>query len=439
MHELSTFHLHFGRDYPGLIGCELLVALSGGADSIALLHLLRHRKLKLQLQAAHIHHGVRGATADQDAAFCTQVCRDLDIPCHILRLDQNLATPLGREASWRANRYAKLHTLAESLSILVIATAHHKDDISEGVLMQILRGTGPRALAGIAAETPSGVIRPLLPWGRDEIRLWLSEQGLPWREDESNHDLDHLRNKVCLELLPYLEATSPAIRNHLVSLAGALAADEQFIGDQLDQRAQWIDPWHPFGGIPADTIASLPQALRTRWLHSQVARAGIGPTTRKQLAQLDDLLNRNSPRAITLAGRWRLRLWRRSLWLEPPTVPENCYSVSFDSNLETALPIPGWFVRDRSGEPDSERLAEWTWSPHAEGKITMSDPNSIGVFIAHESHLWLRRLLAKLLPRHLRATWPVFRVDDTIGWVPGVWQHPESGTHSSVLLEVVRR
>ncbi len=436
---LSDFHLHFAGRFPSLVGRELLVALSGGADSVALLHLLRHPDLRLDLQAAHVHHGVRGAEADSDASFCLDTCRDLGIACHVSRLEPGLPTPAGREGTWRAQRYAHLQALATDLRLPAIATGHHRDDVSEGVLMQMLRGAGPRALAGIEAETSSGIIRPLLPWRRMEIRNWLEEQEITWREDGSNQDLAHLRNRVRHQLMPQLEEVAPSFREHLVSLAGALAADENYLADQLSQRASWIDPWHPFGGVPLNAVADLPSALRTRWLHAQVARLGIGSATRKQVLQLDDLLEGSARRAITLAARWTLRVWRRMLWLEPPQIPDIRFSILLEDHVERALPLPAWSIRKRSTDSEKGHATEWTWSPQSPGKVTVSDPITASAFEGHESQAWLRKLLAELLPRHLRSTWPVFRVDDTIGWVPGVWQHPDSGTYSSVSLEVARR
>jgi tRNA(Ile)-lysidine synthase len=169
--EAKDFVTHFQRAFPNLMGSRVLVALSGGADSVALLHLLADPSLGLELEAAHVHHGARRAEADRDAAFCRELCERLAIPFHLLRLAVELAPREGREAAWRRLRYRALLELAAQCSIGAVATAHHRDDIAEGVIMQLLRGAGTRALAGIAAATDAGIFRPLLPWRRLEISV----------------------------------------------------------------------------------------------------------------------------------------------------------------------------------------------------------------------------------------------------------------------------
>lgn len=305
--------------------------------------------------------------------------------------------------------------------------------------MQILRGTGPRALAGIAAQTPEMVIRPLLPWRRSEIREWLRSRRIDWREDSSNQDVSHLRNRIRHQVLPVLEETEPAVREHLASLAEALAADEQALQDELTKRARWIDPWHPFGSVPRSAIAEFPKALRIRWLQAQVHRLAIGAATRRQIELFGELLDRGRPRTITLAKRWRIREWRRKLWIEPPEIPARPFLATLEPGSEAPLPAPEWIARIGARDGPSDPETEWSWTPHRVGKLTVADPLSSAASCSNDQSKWLRGLLSETLPRHLRSAWPVFSVDGTIGWVPGVWQHPESGTNNSILLEVVRR
>ena len=319
---LTGFAEHFLATFPELVGRRVLVALSGGPDSVALFHLLQDESLALDLEAAHVHHGVRGEEADHDAAFCEALSHEQGVHFHLVRIDPGAPLTAGREGTWRRLRYHALLDLKRTLGCDAIATGHHRDDIAEGVLVQLLRGGGPRALSGIEASTTDGIVRPLLPWSRTEIRSWLGEREISWQEDSSNSDVELLRNRVRLDLLPGLESVSPSIRDHLAHLARTLAADEEFLAGELTARARWIDPWDPEGGVPEATIHALAPPLRTRWLHAQTARIGLERVTRRQATLFTEMIETGRPRAVTLGRRWRLRLARGSLWLEPPSAIE---------------------------------------------------------------------------------------------------------------------
>jgi tRNA(Ile)-lysidine synthase len=433
---LEDFARHFAATFPELVGQRVLVALSGGPDSVALLHLLRGADFAFDLEAAHVHHGVRGEEADRDASFCEALCADLGVPFHLLRVDGRAPLTSGREGTWRRLRYRALLGVKQAHDFDAIATGHHRDDVAEGVLVQLLRGGGPRALSGIEASTTDGIIRPLLPWSREEIRSWLDEQGVAWRFDSSNSDLELLRNRVRLDLLPGLESVSPSIRKHLVHLARTLAADEKFIAGELGKRARWIDPWDPQGGIPVVSIHAMPPPLRTRWLHAQTARIGLERVTRRQVELFGEMIEDGHPRAVTLCGRWRLRLARGHLWLEPPNIIEG-----FDNPIRVGetldLPIPGWHVRMGStGAPPPEVRWSWYSPPDARLRVRTVDPKDrIGV---DNSGPRATKILARRLPRHLRSIWPVFCEDDRIYWIPGVWQDPAVEDREGHVVEVMR-
>lgn len=429
---LSDFPRHFADRFPWLVGGRLLVALSGGADSVALLHLLRDPTLRLSLEAAHVHHQVRGAEADRDAQFCADLCRRLKIPYHLVRITIEPSPVDGREGAWRRHRYRELIALANRRSFDAVATAHQRDDIAEGVVMQLLRGAGTRALAGIAETTGARVIRPLLPWRHVDIVNWLRLRDLDWMEDSSNRDLGHLRNAVRHIVLPQLRDLAPHIDEHVVHLAEALADDESFFAAELARRSLWIDPWNLDGAVHADEVRSLAPSLRTRWLHAQAARAGIGRVTRRQIELLHCLLDEGNPRSVALAGRWRLRLARGQLWLEPPVTPAP-YEHPLIDECEIELPIPGWHVRvGRRAEPSPR--ARWHWRAPESSRMTVRSPRPGDSVEVGAAVVGLTRLIAKVVPRHLRPAWPLFCENARIAWVPGVWMGTSSGP---VLVEVL--
>ena len=435
--DLAEFPSHFAATFPALVGRRVLVAFSGGADSVALLHLLRHRHLELELEAAHVHHGIRGAEADEDASSCARHCRELAIPFHLLHLPEEAPLHAGREGTWRRLRYHALLELARTGELSAVATGHHRDDVAEGVLVQLLRGGGPRALAGIATETTEGVIRPLLPWNRPEILAWLEERQIPWREDSSNLNPQHLRNRVRHRLLPELLEASPSLREHLVHLAESLAESEAFFAGELKARARWIDPWEPDGGVPAAAIRELAAPLRARWLHAQAARVGIERVTRRQLQLFHTLIDCASPTAVSLGHRWRLRLARRHLWLEPPQPPA-AYDLGLVPGEIVELPLPGWQIRIRE-TPGPEAGLRWRWRPPTGVGLGVRNTRPGERVEVNRKEVPVQRLLAKSLPRHLRRAWPVFCEDDKIYWIPGVWQAPAASSREDLVVEVIRR
>ena len=433
---LDGFAHHFAVNFPRLVGQKLLVALSGGPDSVALLCLLRDESLALELEAAHVHHGLRGIEADDDAAFCEALCEQLGVPFHLRRIEATSPHAEGREGTWRRLRYRALIDLKQGMEFGAVATGHHRDDIAEGVLVQLLRGGGPRALAGIEAATSDGIIRPLLPWNRSEIRAWLEDRGLEWRRDSSNDDLDLLRNRVRLDLLPGLKSVSPSIRDHLVHLAQALACDERFLASELAAAARWIDPWDPEGDVPEADIHALAPPLRTRWLHAQAARIGLSRVTRRQAALFSDMIESGRPRAVTLGSRWRLRLAKGSLWLEPPTTPE-AFDLSISLGQTVSLPIPGWRVKMGSTTAPPPEV-RWSWYSPENARLRVRSVDQNDRLGADRTGPRATRVIARHLPRHLRPIWPVFCEDDRIYWIPGVWRDAAVDDRNGHVVEVMR-
>ncbi len=425
--SLEDFPNRFRQNFGHLLGERVLVALSGGADSVALLHLLNNPSLDIKVVAAHVHHSVRGDEADRDATFCERECNRLLIPYHQLTITADPKPSKGREAAWRTLRYRALLDLAGKIQAAAVATAHHRNDVAEGVLLQLLRGAGPRALAGISSETGDGVIRPLLPWRREEIVQWLEGRGIDWVEDSSNSDLGHLRNRVRHVVLPELRSVEPRVEDHLVHLAGLLAQDETYFAAELERAAVWIRPWHPDGGVLRATIRSLPAPVRSRWLHAQTARTGLGSVTRRQTELFQRLVESASPRAVTLAGRWVLRLAAGRLWLEPPEFA-NPYELDLAGGSDLPLPVPGWRVRvGVEGGVPSDRGC-WRWLASTTAHLTIRSPRPGDAVAEGGAPIKVSKLLARTIPRHLRPGWPVLCENARITWIPGVWQGPCKGS-----------
>lgn len=226
---------------PPPVASRILVAVSGGPDSLALLHALHAQRDKgppFTVLAAHFNHGLRGDESEADAAFVVNFCLARDIPCLVGK------TPIvaGRDGPQAAARTARLAFLEETAARMradCIATGHTADDQAETVLLHLLRGAGLDGLAGIPARRGL-YVRPLLSVTRAEIETYCAAHGLFPRRDSSNFDASHYaRNKVRLELLPLLARDfNPAVKGALVRLAEIAARDADF----LRQHAEAVLP-----------------------------------------------------------------------------------------------------------------------------------------------------------------------------------------------------
>ena len=219
-------------------GDVVLVGLSGGADSVALLDalVLLRRRRRFAVEAAHLDHGLR-AGSSEDAAFCRRLCRDLGVPLHVAQADVRARSARERggvEQAARRERYAFLRRVQRETGAVLIAVAHTRDDQAETLLLHLLRGAGTTGLGGMRGRAGT-LVRPLLGVSRREVLAHLGERGIEWREDPSNDDLSLLRNRVRHELLPYLEARfNPALRETLARTAGLLAEEAAHLRGEAD-------------------------------------------------------------------------------------------------------------------------------------------------------------------------------------------------------------
>lgn len=214
-------------------GMRLAVAVSGGADSVALLRTLLDAapEIGLVLSVAHVHHGIRGAEADADADFVSALAAAHGLRFHRREVDVPSAARQRRETleeAGRKLRYAWFEDMLATGIVDAVTTAHTLDDQAETVLHKLLRGAWTEGLSGIhpmLAHPRGAILRPFLSVRRAEIEDWLGIIGQRWREDATNADRAHTRNRLRHELLPALEAYNPQIHMQLANLA-TLARDE---------------------------------------------------------------------------------------------------------------------------------------------------------------------------------------------------------------------
>ena len=267
----------------GLIapGDEIVCAVSGGADSIALLwalYLLKE-EWQLKLAAVHFNHHLRGEASDRDEQFVREFCKGYEIPLYI-GSEQVIPGEKGLEAAARDARYKYFATLPGK-----IATAHTADDNAETVLMHLLRGTGLKGLGGIAPKR-NNLIRPLLSVTRSEVEAFLEEYALPHREDSSNLTDQFLRNRLRHHVMPLLKEENPRFSENVSAMALRLRQDEEALAEAA-------------GKVPVSITAlrQLPPAIRARVLERFLKDSGVPEPEASHIQLAESLVFSDNPSA----------------------------------------------------------------------------------------------------------------------------------------------
>lgn len=296
-------------------GDKVIAAVSGGADSVAMLfalYLLRD-ELGITLEAAHFNHHLRGAESDRDEAFVTDFCGSYDIPLH-LGSGRIVPGKKGLEAAARDARYAFLRRLPGK-----VATAHTADDNAETVLMRLIRGTGLKGLGAIAPVS-GNVIRPMLTVTRDDVEAFLEEYALPHVEDSSNGTDDFLRNRIRHGILPLMRTENPRIGENLSAMALLLRQDEACLQAMIPEEQ-----------VPdVSRLKAMEPALRRRALERFLKAQGVREPEQIHILQAEQLLYHWSPSAaMQFPGGVTIgRQYDRLVRLEcSPELPETWLSV----------------------------------------------------------------------------------------------------------------
>lgn len=321
-------------------GDKVIAAVSGGADSVAMLfalYLLRD-ELGITLEAAHFNHHLRGAESDRDEAFVTDFCGRYDIPLH-LGSGRIVPGKKGLEAAARDARYAFLRRLPGK-----VATAHTADDNAETVLMRLIRGTGLKGLGAIAPVS-GNVIRPMLTVTRDDVEAFLEEYALPHVEDSSNGTDDFLRNRIRHGILPLMRAENPRIGENLSAMALLLRQDEACLQAMIPEE-QMPD---------VSRLKAMEPALRRRALERFLKAQGVREPEQIHILQAEQLLYHWNPSAaMQFPGGVTIgRQYDRLVRLEcAPELPETRLSVPGETCIGGKRFVSE-YATDLEEQPDS--------------------------------------------------------------------------------------
>ncbi len=324
-------------------GDTVLVAISGGADSTALLHALvqlRPRR-RFRVRACHVHHGLRGEEADADAQHAGALARSLRVPISQRRADVRAFADehkVSLETAARVVRYQLLERAADGARATRIATGHTADDRAETLLFNLLRGTGPPGLAGMP-PVRGRVIRPLLWVTRADVQAYCKAHDLEYRVDRSNLDTAFTRNRIRHEILPALREIQPRIEATLCRLAEIMRAENEYMSEQAANVLREVGAQRPGElGLACAQLVLLPQALRRRVLRAAIARVK-GDELDIELERVDALVH------LAVSGRTGAVVELPGNIRAERTYGEIVLSTALPSRKDIAqewhLPVPG--------------------------------------------------------------------------------------------------
>jgi len=406
---------------------HVVVAVSGGADSIAMLYALfwlRH-DLGLTLTAAHLDHCIR-EDSPEDAAVVRIACQDLEIPLHEERVDvPSLRGRRGNlEEAARHARYAFLERIAALVDAHSIALGHTRTDLAETVLLHLLRGAGPTGLRGLPAVR-GPYMRPLVDCSRSQTHEFCRAHDLPFREDPTNLDLRYTRNAVRLELLPQLERFNPKAEQALARSAHLWEEAQQAL---LWAARQGLTLATTERGLDLDTLSTLPEQVQ-RLVLRQAAADALGEERKPTKAHVDALwkLCKNRTGESHLPRGLRAWVHRGELFLGKAG-PGRAYQHPIPVPGEMHLPEGGWTLRTALDAPPADPASHGPWVAHLDHD-TLSLPLAVRTRrpgdrfrpLGMVEDVRVSQLMSKAgVPRHLRDGWPLLCDRRDIVWVVGV-------------------
>ena len=403
---------------------HIVVGLSGGADSVALLHALSCMKKEYDwdITAVHIHHGLRGEEADQDALFAVDLCRKLGTPCIVRRYDvkaEAAARKLGEEETGRLLRYEVFREIAGENGY--VAVAHHRQDQAETVLMRLCRGTGLKGLGGMS-PVRGNICRPLLFCSREEIEAYCRENELKWREDTTNQEDRYTRNKLRLKVLPVLEEVNPRAVAHIAETAELLSLEEDFLEQQAAVCYENVKLAGAEVTLHRQKLLELHPAMRKRVLRKAMAEFVQTDVSQVQIEALEDLLEKETGKSRDFLEGIHAENRYDALVLSVKKEKMEGYQYALSAGETIAIPEAGisvqvWVSEERETDKDTKCFDH----DKIKGELSCRTRKT-GDFIAMKTG---RKKIKDLfidekVPRTERETLPLITVGEEVLWAVGL-------------------
>jgi len=417
-------------------GSTILVGLSGGPDSVALLHVLEglQSTFDFGLTAAHLNHGLRGAESSRDETFVRKLCFQYGVDLTVERAKGLARSMSNLEERARQQRHRFLNRVADRIGADYIALAHHADDQAETLLMRLLRGAGAAGLAAMSESGPARIVRPLLTARRSAIVDYLHAIDAEWVTDSSNLTPDLFRNKLRLELMPMLERDyAPGLTYRLTELADEMRGLDRFIAilAQASVKKRLDGSRLSIAGF-RDHDPIFATAILREYLRGHLG--DLRRISRAHLSAILELCRSSQPSSSTnLPGGWSARREYDSLIIESThRIKSRPYTMKLKQSGRSLLQMNGFrFVAKRytHGDKNTPVVEELTKMEAMFDAIALKK----GLMVRSMNHgdrieplgmSGSRKVqdifVDRKLPRTLREHWPLVTDGDVIVWIPGM-------------------
>lgn len=427
-------------------GMGVVIALSGGADSVCLLRLMvqLRRELELELMAVHVEHGIRGKEALEDAAFAQKLCQRLLVPCKVYHCDiPGLAAErkISQEEAGRQERYRILEEEAEGMERLTgkpwrIAVAHHADDNAETMLYHLARGTGIRGLCGIP-PVRGRIIRPLLAVSKEEIVDWLKELGQDYCLDATNDEDCYQRNRIRHHVLPQMQQVNPGAVNHINQTAELMGELDLYLQQQASEILEQAKDERT---LKKEPLLLLPEFLRREVLHRWLMRlpGGAKDITWDHVVRLSDLIKAPVGKELQLPGNRSvisgydcLEFWDGQRFQQAGGDAADAVTVHKDTltscgKMEVEFAGKKWRLMLRQAEKTMEipikSYTKWFDYDKIERSFQIRNRQEGDYLVfddAGRRKSLARYLIDEKIPRKMRDDLPLLCCGDHVMWIPG--------------------
>ena len=405
---------------------SVLVALSGGADSVALLHMMHRlsQKYGFNVYSAHINHGLRGKDADFDENFSKSISERLGIPCYVLHADvkaQAKQKGISEELAGREIRYSFFNELMQMHDIEYTATAHHKNDNAETIIMNFMRGSSIKGLCGIPYKRER-FIRPLLDVSRVEIERYCKDNSLDFVTDKTNNESIYTRNKIRNVLIPDIEINfNPNIVETITKNAQMIAQDEDFISHTVDLEYKRLVNNN---AVDISELLSLHTAISMRIIRRMIdSFCGISDVSSSVINNTYEIAKKGKTGLftdVTSSVQARIEYGKLIIGYTEADCPPFSYTIKIGERK--FIPELGYTVNTEPATEMSKDGKEYFSIPDGTNEIVIRNRKSGDTFIPtgmNGTKTVKSYMIDKKIPKSKRSRTGIITISDNIAWIIG--------------------